>query len=132
MRSYTSPSTSSRLDDGRLSGVGHNPEDARICADVLIASDLRGVESHGVGRLKYYYDAFAPACSPPTPSSRSCTRRNHSRGGWPSRHGPRHRLPRMRLAMNKAGSMAWERSSCATAPTLASPVIIPCWRPARA
>jgi L-2-hydroxycarboxylate dehydrogenase (NAD+) len=31
-------------------------EDARICADVLIASDLQGIESHGVGRLKYYYD----------------------------------------------------------------------------
>ncbi|MGD8624515.1 MAG: Ldh family oxidoreductase, partial [Anaerolineae bacterium] len=29
---------------------------ARICAGVLIASDLRGIESHGVGRLKYYYD----------------------------------------------------------------------------
>jgi L-2-hydroxycarboxylate dehydrogenase (NAD+) len=35
---------------------GVSPEDARICADVLIASDLRGIESHGVGRLKYYYD----------------------------------------------------------------------------
>jgi LDH2 family malate/lactate/ureidoglycolate dehydrogenase len=30
--------------------------DARICTDVLIAADLRGIESHGVGRLKYYYD----------------------------------------------------------------------------
>jgi len=35
---------------------GVSDEDARICADVLIASDLRGIESHGVGRLKYYYD----------------------------------------------------------------------------
>jgi LDH2 family malate/lactate/ureidoglycolate dehydrogenase len=33
------------------------PEDeAIICSGVLIASDLRGIESHGVGRLKYYYD----------------------------------------------------------------------------
>ena len=31
-------------------------DEAAICADVLIASDLRGIESHGVGRLKYYYD----------------------------------------------------------------------------
>lgn len=30
--------------------------DADICADVIIESDLRGIESHGVGRLKYYYD----------------------------------------------------------------------------
>ncbi|MFC2030634.1 Ldh family oxidoreductase [Chloroflexota bacterium] len=37
-------------------GLGTPPEEARICADVLISSDLRGIESHGVGRLKYYYD----------------------------------------------------------------------------
>jgi LDH2 family malate/lactate/ureidoglycolate dehydrogenase len=37
-------------------GLGTPREDARICADVLIASDLQGIESHGVGRLKYYYD----------------------------------------------------------------------------
>lgn len=37
-------------------GLGVPEEEARTCADVLIASDLRGIESHGVGRLKYYYD----------------------------------------------------------------------------
>ena len=36
--------------------LGAPPGEARICADVLIDSDLRGIESHGVGRLKYYYD----------------------------------------------------------------------------
>ena len=36
--------------------LGTPPEDAHICAEVLIASDLRGIESHGVGRLKVYYD----------------------------------------------------------------------------
>ncbi|MHA1372493.1 MAG: Ldh family oxidoreductase [Promethearchaeota archaeon] len=35
--------------------LGTPPEDAKICADVLIESDLRGIESHGVGRLYYYY-----------------------------------------------------------------------------
>ena len=35
-------------------GVSH--QDAAVCAEVLITSDLRGVESHGVGRIKYYYD----------------------------------------------------------------------------
>ena len=39
-----------------LRGLGVPEDDARICTDVLIASDLRGIESHGVGRLKYYYD----------------------------------------------------------------------------
>ncbi len=37
-------------------GLGVPEEDARTCADVLITSDLRGIESHGVGRLRYYYD----------------------------------------------------------------------------
>jgi LDH2 family malate/lactate/ureidoglycolate dehydrogenase len=39
-----------------FAGLGTPPGEARICADVLIDSDLRGIESHGVGRLKYYYD----------------------------------------------------------------------------
>jgi LDH2 family malate/lactate/ureidoglycolate dehydrogenase len=34
--------------------LGTPPDDARICAEVLVASDLRGIESHGVGRLKVY------------------------------------------------------------------------------
>jgi len=38
-------------------GVGVPDEDARICAEVLIASDKRGIDSHGIGRLKpFYYD----------------------------------------------------------------------------
>ena len=39
-----------------FSRLGTPPDEARTCADVLIASDLLGIESHGVGRLKYYYD----------------------------------------------------------------------------
>lgn len=35
---------------------GVSEEDAAMCADVLIKSDLRGIESHGVGRLRMYYD----------------------------------------------------------------------------
>lgn len=31
-------------------------DDASVCSDVLISSDLRGIESHGIGRLKMYYD----------------------------------------------------------------------------
>ena len=42
------------VDVFRAQGVGE--EDAAICAEVLITSDLRGIESHGIGRLKYYYD----------------------------------------------------------------------------
>jgi LDH2 family malate/lactate/ureidoglycolate dehydrogenase len=40
-----------------LAAVGVPEEDARVCADVLIMSDKRGIDSHGVGRLKtIYYD----------------------------------------------------------------------------
>jgi LDH2 family malate/lactate/ureidoglycolate dehydrogenase len=39
-----------------LLGVGVPPEDAQTCTDVILASDLRGIESHGIGRLKYYYE----------------------------------------------------------------------------
>jgi L-2-hydroxycarboxylate dehydrogenase (NAD+) len=34
--------------------LGTPLEDAEICAEVLIASDLQGIESHGIGRLKTY------------------------------------------------------------------------------
>jgi L-2-hydroxycarboxylate dehydrogenase (NAD+) len=38
-------------------GVGVPDADARVCADVLITADKRGIYSHGVGRLKpIYYD----------------------------------------------------------------------------
>lgn len=40
-----------------LQGVGVPAEDAAICADVLITADKRGIDSHGIGRLKpIYYD----------------------------------------------------------------------------
>lgn len=37
-------------------GSGVPAEDADISARILIKSDLRGIESHGIGRLKMYYD----------------------------------------------------------------------------
>jgi len=36
--------------------LGVSPENAKICADILISSDLRGIESHGIGRLRMYVD----------------------------------------------------------------------------
>jgi len=39
-----------------FSALGVPETEARICATVLLASDLRGIDSHGIGRLKYYYD----------------------------------------------------------------------------
>ena len=45
---------------------GVSDEDAGICAEVLITSDLRGIESHGVGRLKYYFDRIQMGVQFPT------------------------------------------------------------------
>jgi L-2-hydroxycarboxylate dehydrogenase (NAD+) len=36
--------------------VGVPENDAETCATVIIESDIRGIESHGIGRLKYYYE----------------------------------------------------------------------------
>jgi LDH2 family malate/lactate/ureidoglycolate dehydrogenase len=45
--------------------LGVPEEDAGICADVLIASDLSGIESHGIGRLKMYYDRIKAGIQKP-------------------------------------------------------------------
>ena len=39
-----------------FTSLGVPRDEGKICAQVLITSDLRGIESHGVGRLKMYYD----------------------------------------------------------------------------
>ncbi len=47
-------------------GVGVPEEDAMICADVLIAADKRGIDTHGVGRLKtIYYDRIKKGIQSP-------------------------------------------------------------------
>ncbi|MFW9779621.1 MAG: Ldh family oxidoreductase [Candidatus Heimdallarchaeota archaeon] len=45
--------------------LGTPSEDAEICADVLIRSDLTGIESHGVQRLKMYYDRIRKGIQSP-------------------------------------------------------------------
>jgi len=38
-------------------GIGVPDADARVCADVIVTANRRGIDSHGVGRLKpIYYD----------------------------------------------------------------------------
>lgn len=47
-------------------GIGVPEEDARICADVLITADKRGIDSHGIGRLKpIYYDRIKAGIQAP-------------------------------------------------------------------
>ncbi len=38
---------------------GVPPVDARLAADVLAASDLRGIDSHGIARLNLYCNRLA-------------------------------------------------------------------------
>lgn len=38
---------------GAFSSAGVPPEDAALVADVLVSADLRGIRSHGLGRLSY-------------------------------------------------------------------------------
>jgi len=47
-------------------GCGVPVDDAATCADVLITSDRRGIESHGIGRLKLYFDRIRKGIQQPT------------------------------------------------------------------
>ncbi len=47
-------------------GVGVPRKDSKIVADVLIASDTRGIDSHGIARLKMYYDRIKRGQQLPT------------------------------------------------------------------
>jgi LDH2 family malate/lactate/ureidoglycolate dehydrogenase len=50
--------------------LGVPPDDARQAADVLAASDLRGVDSHGVARLHTYFDLLTLGRINPRPDIR--------------------------------------------------------------
>jgi L-2-hydroxycarboxylate dehydrogenase (NAD+) len=83
--------------------LGTPPEDARICADVLIASDLRGIESHGVGRLKYYYDRIRAGVQS-TLTEMEIVQETETTAVIDGHHGMGHVIAygAMRLAMDKA------------------------------
>lgn len=46
--------------------IGVPDDEAAICCEVLIASDLRGIDSHGIGRLKMYCDRIKEGVQFPT------------------------------------------------------------------
>ena len=47
-------------------GLGVAEEDAEVCADVLITADKRGIDSHGINRLKpIYYDRIKAGIQSP-------------------------------------------------------------------
>lgn len=83
--------------------LGVPADDARICADVLISSDLRGIESHGVGRLKYYYDRIRAGVQF-TDTRMEVVRETETTAVVDGHHGMGHVIAyrAMRLAMDKA------------------------------
>ncbi len=84
-------------------GLGVPEEDARVCADVLITSDLRGIESHGVGRLKYYYDRIQAGVQFTT-TEMEIVKETETTALVDGHHGMGHVIAyrSMRMAMDKA------------------------------
>jgi len=83
--------------------LGVPQEDARICTDVLIASDLRGIESHGVARLKYYYDRIQAGVQFTT-TEMEMVKETETTALVDGHHGMGHVIAyrAMRIAMDKA------------------------------
>ena len=86
-----------------LQGLGTPPEEAQICAEVLITSDVRGIESHGVGRLKYYYDRIKAGVQN-THTEFEVVQESETTAVVDGHHGMGHVIAyrAMRLAMDKA------------------------------
>ena len=84
-------------------GLGVPEDEARICADVLIASDLRGIASHGVGRLKYYYDRIQAGVQFTT-TEMEIVKETETTALVDGHHGMGHVIAyrSMRIAMDKA------------------------------
>ncbi|MGC9529245.1 MAG: Ldh family oxidoreductase [Candidatus Bipolaricaulaceae bacterium] len=97
--------------------LGVPEEDAGICAQVLIASDLRGIESHGVNRFKMYCDRIRKGILSPV-TAYEVVREGPTSAVVDGHHGMGHVIGfrSMQLAMAKArdhgvGAVAVRNSS---------------------
>ena len=84
--------------------IGVSEEDAAVCAEVLIASDLKGIESHGIGRLKMYYDRIKAGIQNPI-TKIDVIRDKYATAVWDGNHGMGHVIGKkaMQSAIDKAG-----------------------------
>ncbi len=83
--------------------LGVPADEAVTCSDVLIASDLRGIESHGIGRLKMYYDRIRKGIQ--NPETRIDVLRDKAATAvWDGNHGMGHVIgvKAMQTAIDKA------------------------------
>ncbi len=61
-------------------GIGVPEGEAKICAEVLISADKRGIDSHGIGRLKpIYYDRIKKGIQLPMTNFEVVKRRTNYR-----------------------------------------------------
>ncbi len=97
--------------------IGVPADDAAICADILIASDLKGIESHGIGRLKMYYDRIKQGIQVPL-TQIDVIRDKYATAVWDGNHGMGHVIGQkaMQTAIDKAsqyglGSVAVRNST---------------------
>jgi L-2-hydroxycarboxylate dehydrogenase (NAD+) len=83
--------------------LGVPEADAAVSADVLISADLRGIESHGIGRLRYYYDRIRRGQHQPV-TRFEIVREGPATALVDGHHGMGHVIGAraMRLAMDKA------------------------------
>ncbi|MHA1974038.1 MAG: Ldh family oxidoreductase [Candidatus Hodarchaeales archaeon] len=83
--------------------IGVPNDDAIICANVLIKSDLRGIESHGVQRLKMYYDRIQKGVQLPVTNIK-ILKETHTTARIDAGHGMGH------VAAYRAMEMAIEKA----------------------
>lgn len=100
-----------------FNAVGVPHQDANICADVLIASDMRGIESHGVQRLKMYIDRIRAGVQQPV-TRMEVVRESPTTAVVDGHHGMGHVIGKrsMQMAIDKArqygmGSVAVRNST---------------------
>jgi LDH2 family malate/lactate/ureidoglycolate dehydrogenase len=100
-----------------FANIGVPEHEAAICAEVLIASDLKGIESHGIGRLKMYYDRIKLGIQKPI-TEIDILRDKYATAVWDGNHGMGHVIGKkaMQAAIDKArqygiGSVAVRNST---------------------
>lgn len=83
--------------------IGVPIKDAKICSEVLIASDLSGIESHGIGRLKMYYDRIKLGVQNPI-TKIDIIKEKAATAVWDGNHGMGHVIgyKAMQSAIDKA------------------------------
>jgi LDH2 family malate/lactate/ureidoglycolate dehydrogenase len=107
--------------------VGVPAEEAAICADVLIESDKRGIDSHGVGRLKpIYIDRIKEGIQRPV-TNFEIIRETKSTAVVDGHDGMGHVIGvrSMGMAIKRRRNAAWPWWRCGIPPITASPGIMP-------